>query len=238
MTNAQEHLAQHYNQYYEGTSKWREVGAVDKADHIRALWRRSGGSFAGRVVDIGCGEGAVAERLVGLGFEVDGFDISTSGVEACRKRGGAATYAIYDGVRLPVHDKTYELAVLSHVVEHVAYPRMLLSEARRVARKVYIEVPLEVTVRTPKHFKWTDLGHINLYTALTIRHLVESCGLRVLAEQSFDNSFAVAAFHRGRRKAALRWALRRLAHRIWPAMARRLFVYHYGILAEVVDTFG
>jgi ubiquinone/menaquinone biosynthesis C-methylase UbiE len=232
MPNVDDQLAEHYDAYYDGVSGWREVSAVDKAAHIRVLWRRVGLPLSGRVADIGCGEGAVAEVLARAGFAVDGFDISASGVSAARGRSGAATYATYDGVRLPVEDQSYDLAVLSHVVEHVEHPRVLLSEARRVARWVYVEVPLELTLRTPEHFTWTDLGHINLYSALTVRHLVESMGFRVVAEESFDHSLAVSMFHGRTAKALAKWTIRRIAHTASPRLAHRLFVYHYGILAS------
>ncbi len=49
----------------------------------------------------------------------------------------------------------------SHVVEH---PRTLLHEARRVARHVFVEVPLEHNLRLPRDFAADDLGHINAYT--------------------------------------------------------------------------
>jgi hypothetical protein len=35
----------------------------------------------------------------------------------------------YDGYRIPYGDKRFDLAVLSHVVEHLEHPRLLLYEA-------------------------------------------------------------------------------------------------------------
>jgi SAM-dependent methyltransferase len=226
-------LAAHYDRYYDGTSEWRELGARAKVANVLALWERAGRSPGGRVADIGCGEGSVAEGLVGAGFEVDGFDLSLSAVEAATSRPGRrATYADFDGSRLPSDDDSYDLAVLSHVVEHLEHPRVLLREAARVADLVYVEVPLELTLRTPAHFTWTDLGHINIYNATTFRHLVESVGLRIVAEATFDHPYRVTRYGRARAQAVLRWSLRRLAHRASPRLAAGVFVYHHGLLAE------
>ena len=52
---------------------------------------------------------------------------------------------VFDGYTIPYDDNAFDLVVLSHVVEHVEHPRKLLYEAKRVARYVFIEVPLEAT---------------------------------------------------------------------------------------------
>ena len=50
---------------------------------------------------------------------------------------------VVDTRSLPFDDGAFDLGLLSHVIEHVDDPRPVIRETARVARLVYIEVPLE-----------------------------------------------------------------------------------------------
>jgi SAM-dependent methyltransferase len=95
------------------------------------------------VLDIGCGEGWVADELARRGAgEVATVDV----VDIRRTRG--LEFSLYDGVHLPFPDGRFELAMLNFVLHHVPDARKvaLLHEALRVARgTVFI---LEDTPRT------------------------------------------------------------------------------------------
>jgi len=222
----------HYEGYYEGTSEWRELCAVAKAGNVERLWTDVGRPVRGtRVLEIGCGEGAVALELQRRGFTVEGAEVSASGAEAARSRG--LTVMHYDGEELPHDDDAFDLAVLSHVIEHVANPRAVLAQAQRVARWVFVEVPIEDTWRLPDDFEWTDLGHINTYSVKTARHLLQSSGIEVRAEVVTNYPRAESQYRLGRAKGAAHWAVRDTALRLAPALARRLFVYHAAYLGEV-----
>jgi hypothetical protein len=47
------------------------------------------------------------------------------------------------------------------------------------AHAVFVEIPTELHARTAKHFVWTDVGYMNLYSALVIRHRRVSWASRV-----------------------------------------------------------
>jgi len=83
------------------------------------------------VIDIGCGEGWVADELVTRGLrEVATVDV----VDVRRARGHS--FALYDGVHLPFPDGRFDVAMLNFVLHHVPDERKvaLLGEALRVAR--------------------------------------------------------------------------------------------------------
>lgn len=225
-------LTAHYAHYYaDPIRRWRALGAIDKAANVVRLWQH--GSIR-RVADIGCGEGSVIQCLSGLGYgeEFVGFEISHSALEMAEQLSydRPTSFVSYDGSKLPAEDESFDLAILSHVIEHVEEPRSLLFEARRVARYVFVEVPLELNLRTSSHFEWTDVGHINLYNPLLLRHLCQSTGLHIIAEQVTCPSREIFEFHSGR-IGATKWAIKRGLLFVKP-IATRLFTYNGSVLAR------
>jgi 2-polyprenyl-3-methyl-5-hydroxy-6-metoxy-1,4-benzoquinol methylase len=169
----------HYYDQEDGVLEWRRLGALDKSANIIRLCARLEHN---RTLDIGCGEGAVLERLAALGFgsQFTGLEISESGVRMVQEKNIRGVEArLFDGYELPFQHRSFDLAVLSHVLEHVEYPRRLIREAARVAQNVFIEVPLENTWRSPSDFVFDRVGHINFYDVKSIRRLVQSCGMRI-----------------------------------------------------------
>src|SRR5258705_1760919 len=180
-----ERLKENYEEYYvDGDSRWRWLCAVGKAEVTAspcgALPRRS-------VREIGAGDGCIVRRLSELSFS-DAFhalEISASGVASIE---GAAIprlveCKLFDGYHIPYEDQRFDLAILSHVIEHVEHPRQLLYEASRVAKRVFVEVPLEDTLRMPNDFVFDPVGHINFYSRKSIRRLAQSYELRVVREK-------------------------------------------------------
>lgn len=230
-------MSDHYSTYYERNEieAWRRLGGIDKANHVRVLW---GTRPPPRVVDVGCGDGAVAEALTSNFWATYiGFDISSSAVEAGRRKEiPGAEFALFDGSSLPLEDQSCDVALLSHVLEHVEDPRSLLTECARVARRVLIEVPLELNLRTPRDFVWTDVGHINLFNLKLLRHLVQSCGLTVEQERIYCPSRAQSIFRKGWAAGSAVWALKASLLRLNPRLATTLLTYHGGLIARSPGT--
>jgi len=231
-----------YARYYEDhygspeQTRWRELGARDKAENVIALWARTRESAAPRVIDIGCGEGALIAELGrrGFGASFTGVEISPSGVEAARRREFARPTSIelYGGERIGAADRAYDLAVLSHVVEHAESPRALLREAARVARYVCVEVPLEYNWRLPRDFTWNQLGHVNFYDPKLLRQLVQSIGAQVLAERVTCPCREAMVWGREGLRSELRYLAMVGLLRAWPGLARRLWSFHGSLIAR------
>lgn len=234
----------YYDEFYgEEVSAQRDAAAPRKAGNIASSWQALGLSARPNVVDIGCGDGAVAQQLGAEGFfrHLDGFDVSSSGIGAARTREIPDTsFATFDGVSLPCSDNAYDLAVLSHVIEHVAHPRQLLYEAKRVANWVLVEVPLEHHRRTPREFRWTDVGHINFYDDTTIRLLLQTVGLDVAYEEIFcPNKDVFIADTGSVARGTVLFLVKSLLFRMSPRMAKQLVTYWCVLLArsdsDVID---
>jgi SAM-dependent methyltransferase len=218
--------------HYEGESEWCRLGAIDKADNVVRLCESV--SHAS-ILDVGAGEGSVLGRLAELGFgeSHNAIEVSESALAAIRGRGlrSLDDCRAFDGEQIPYGDGAFDLAILSHVVEHVEYPRKLIYEAKRVAKHVFVEVPLEHHLRLPRDWVEEDLGHINAYSDVSIRRLLQSCGLEVVNEAVTHRSRATYTYH-GDPLGVAKYAVKELALRALPALAKMLWTYHGALVCR------
>ena len=226
-------LVGNYANYYEqdaGLSEWRRLGAIDKcANIVRLCW----GYERREVLEIGCGDGAILERLASTGFSArfTGLEISPSAVRAVQEKNiPGASVELFDGYELRFADKHFDLAILSHVVEHVEHPRRLIEEAARVASKVFVEVPLEDNLRLPEDFVFDRVGHINFYNVKTIRRLVRSCGMVILGARLSHGLLSSYIYRKGRFRGGASYLIKESLLKIWPKLAAASFTYHYALI--------
>ena len=212
--------------------QWRLLNARIKVDKIVRLWR---GEPPRTVCEVGCGDGAVLAELVNVGFgeEFDGFEVSPEAAAIAARNPTFRRIEPYDGHHLPVGDDTYDLGILSHVLEHVPDPLLLLRETARACERVIVEVPLEdnMSARRPRKVAEAHrIGHLQRFSRGDMRELAAEAGLRVDGEivdaltkdhQQFLNPGA---------KGAAKWAVRAGTTRVAPPLARRLFTVHYTAL--------
>jgi ubiquinone/menaquinone biosynthesis C-methylase UbiE len=174
-----------YNEYYEQHDvAWRMLGAKYKAQHIIDVCK---GQTFNTVLEVGAGDGSILKLLSEQKFApgYDAVEISDSGVELIKTAGikNLRTVQEFDGYKLPFADNSFDLIILSHVLEHVEHERILLRELKRVAKMFVIEVPLDyrkgVDTRI-KHF--LAYGHINVYTPTSLRYLLGTEGFEVVGD--------------------------------------------------------
>jgi SAM-dependent methyltransferase len=214
----------------ERMGRWRAIGARSKGAHVRTLLARAQLTPA-TIAEIGCGDGSLLVELSRIAT-VDGFELSANAAAYARDRGVARRVEAFDGEHVPARDGEYDLAVLSHVLEHVPDPLPLLMEAARVARHVIVEVPLEDnrSARRPAKRKLSEAaGHLHALNRSDVRRLVTAAGMTVREEISDPLSYEHLSFFGGRPKGAVKWALRTALHRL--GAAERLFTVHYAVLA-------
>ncbi|HID56036.1 TPA: class I SAM-dependent methyltransferase [Candidatus Poribacteria bacterium] len=135
-----------YGRTDEAFIRWRSLCAEDKVRNIVELTK--GMSFSS-VIDIGSGTGAVIKRLSEMGFAGSYYavDLSERAVRIINSSGirGLRGSVVADAARLPFSDKSFDLAILSHILEHVTEPEAVLREVSRIARFLFVEIPIENT---------------------------------------------------------------------------------------------
>jgi SAM-dependent methyltransferase len=225
----------------ERLGRWRELGARSKAAHVRALCARAG-LKPRSLVEIGCGDGALLAQLRGFAAVMDGFELSAPAAELARRAvPEARRIEAYDGDLVPAEDASYDLAILSHVLEHVPDPLPLLTEAARIAGHVLVEVPLEHnrSARRPAKRKLAEAaGHLHAYSRTSLHAQLRTAGLAPRHDLSDPLPYEHHAFFSTPVKAAVKHTVRATAHRLAPRAAERLFTVHYAVLASVEQPLG
>ena len=190
------------NTEYTEPSEWRSLGAKHKARNIQNLAKQIG-LDPHNVLEVGAGDGAILRRLStdGFGKNLYAVEVSGSGVDVIRR--GQIERLIsctkFDGYHLPFDDNYFDLVVLSHVLEHVEYERALLREIKRVSRYQIIEIPMDWTgLNNSSNFlMWQSYGHINAHSPASLRFLLSTEGLLVMADllQLFPRELAEFDFY-------------------------------------------
>ncbi|WP_293132744.1 class I SAM-dependent methyltransferase [Okeania sp. SIO3I5] len=177
-------LSKYKNSYRGGMSEWRLLGGKPKAHHVQSLCKANNISPSS-LIEVGCGEGAILEHLDKQNFceNMYGIDISESGIKVVSSRDikTLKEVKVFDGYRIPYPDKSFDLAICSHVLEHVEYERILLREIARVSKNFIIEVPIDYRPGVDsKANHFLSYGHINMYSPTTLRFLLKSEGFSIL----------------------------------------------------------
>lgn len=202
-----------YGDYYDlggSLAQKRKVTARQTIGHIKTLLPDPP---YGRLLDIGAGEGSVLEELDIAAFaeELHAVEISLSGIETIKRRNIPRVKSVsqFDGYKIDVPDKTYDLGTAIHVLEHVEHERAFIEEITRACEIVYIEVPLELTARVDRSIELSGpFGHINFYNPSTLRNLLKTCNVEILAFQVFPHSRAYETHVAGNFVGNIKYGLR------------------------------
>lgn len=129
-----------------------------------------------RVLDIGCGTGALLKKLFEAGIEISGIDIHPRAVERCKKTTPKALIIRGDAIRLPLRDSSFEMVLALDIMEHVDRDDLLLAEAFRTLKpggRLIIVVPA---------WRWLFMerdraaGHLRRYRRRDVVSLLNRAG--------------------------------------------------------------
>ncbi len=173
------------NFYTDNDVAWRMLGAKYKAQNIKDVCQNIQPK---KVLEVGAGDGSILHYLNewNFGAELYALEIAQSGVDKIKERNLSRLKEAqtFDGYHIPYPDDSFDLIILAHVLEHVEHERILIRELKRVAKYIVIEVPKDYRFGVDKRMKhFLDYGHINMYTPTSLRFLLKSEGLELLADK-------------------------------------------------------
>lgn len=163
--------------------------------------KAAGNKRAGRVLDIGCGEGTFLSAMARRGWEAWGVEVSSAGAARAAGRPGLK---IFDK---PVEEcglapKSFDLITLWHSVEHVPDPAALLRQVATLVKddgRVFLAFPnpqsWDLQLFGALWFHLDPPRHLYYFSPATMSRLLETCGLRVekISQVSFEyNPFGFA----------------------------------------------
>ena len=87
----------------------------------------------GRVLDVGCGDGLLASLILERRR-----DAEISGIDVLVREKARIPVTGFNGSTIPFPDKSFDVVMFVDVLHHTVDPRLLLSEAKRVAGKAIL----------------------------------------------------------------------------------------------------
>lgn len=154
-----------------------------------------------RVLDVGCGDGALLEHLVReKNVTGRGMELSQAGVNACVAHGLSVVQGDADTDLSDYPSAVFDVVILSETIQATRRPKSVLTEIMRIGTRGIVSLPnfghwkvrlqllfsgrMPVT-RTLDH-SWHDTPNVHLCTIADFAALCAECGVRI--EKAFTLS--------------------------------------------------
>lgn len=142
----------------------------------------------GKLLDVGTGAGLLIEEAQKSGFGAEGLEASRSAVRYCKSRGlqvrhGCLEPGIYPG-------QSFDVIVMSHVLEHTSDPAALLRAAHELLREDGVVCLSQTNYRgtVPRLLKrhwqaWMPIEHLIHFNPVGMEYLLGKAGFEVIEVQ-------------------------------------------------------
>lgn len=144
-----------YYRYRESTRDFR-IEARLACEAARAAPGR-------RVLEVGCGGGALLEKLCAMGCSASGVDCLTAAVEAARDRAPGARVLQGEATGIPFAGGSFDSVISQHLIEHLPSCGAALREWMRVLRPGGALVVLTPNRLYPAPEVFADPSHVKIF---------------------------------------------------------------------------
>lgn len=168
------------------------IGPLREAAAASIRWLPA--SQRGRLLDVGCGNGAFLARMRDLGWDVAGVEPDPVAGELARDHSGLdVVVGTLGDADFPA--ASFDVITLSHVIEHVPDPSETIRQCRRLlapgGRLQLVTPNTQCLARRWFGASWTGWStpqHLMLFTPALLCRLTEEAGLHVLEVRTSANS--------------------------------------------------
>jgi methionine biosynthesis protein MetW len=159
-----------------------------------------------RVLDVGCGDGALLEHLKTKNVDGRGIEISQANVNACVARGLAVVQGDADTDLVDYPAQVFDAVILSQTIQATEKPRVVLDHLLRIGRRVAISLPnfgywkvrlsLLAGGRMPRtktlDYSWWATPNIHLCTLTDFVDLTRECGATIVEAHALNDNGTTA----------------------------------------------
>ncbi|MCC6612965.1 MAG: class I SAM-dependent methyltransferase [Anaerolineae bacterium] len=237
--------AQKYRDHLELQAKWLTFGAIGKTDSVQTLLQRNS-ITPHTLLELGCGTGAILQECQrrGIAETYVGIDYSEDAITYLKTHAPGITAFAADIMNdeLPLQE-TFDVVVVSHVLEHLEEPDRFLATLRAKVKFTYliVEVPLEdLFLIRLRSLLWgrpgKQAGHVQFFTQNSFEEMLISSGFGIIDRRQYlpmptreslelvrtmNNDSSLAHYRR-----MLGRYLKRSLHPVW----KRLYYAHHACL--------
>jgi trans-aconitate methyltransferase len=248
--SARDHYEELYRTELGLEAEWLRYGACEKANSIELLLGRNG-IRPRTILELGCGTGAVISECQrrGLASEFTAIDCSYEAIKHLQSQSAGIQCMVAD-IADPAFklDQTFDVVVLSHVLEHLKQPLQVL---RRIVnavrfRHLIAEVPLEnlLVLRLISAFRdrtRNPAGHVQFFTETSFRNLVSAAALEPADTRRYVPTLSSAMVklvcHKDNLsplRAFIKWGTGLYMPRLLKPLWGRVYYAHYAVLCRPV----
>ncbi|HEX4270134.1 MAG TPA: methionine biosynthesis protein MetW [Rhizomicrobium sp.] len=155
-----------------------------------------------RVLDVGCGDGALLEHLKTKDVDGRGIEISQANVNACVARGLAVVQGDADTDLVDYPAQVFDAVILSQTIQATEKPRVVMEHLLRIGRRVAISLPnfgywkvrlsLLTGGRMPRthtlDYSWWATPNIHLCTLADFVDLTRECGASIVEAHALNDN--------------------------------------------------
>jgi SAM-dependent methyltransferase len=178
-----------------------------RQSRIDALWfdrlarRLSAGRAAGRVLDIGCGNGLLLRRFLARGWSAEGVDFSSWAEPFAREHGFVLHNGAIESLELP--GGRFDLVTSTSTLEHVARPVEHVREILRmlapggIAYLAGIPNYGSLSIRLGLSAFSTNRPpmHVNYFTPATMQRMLERAGVVAPVASARVSTYGIPELH-------------------------------------------